>query len=89
MNYLRPDIKRGNITEDEDDLISDCTHFYTTDGHSLQEGFRVELITGSRTTGTHLSKNLKNQGTNPNLTKFRELIQRISLLFSFEPNLES
>ena len=21
MNYLRPDIKRGNITEDEEDLI--------------------------------------------------------------------
>ncbi|TKY64105.1 myb proto-oncogene protein [Spatholobus suberectus] len=64
MNYLRPDIKRGNITPEEDDLIIRM--------HSLL-GNRWSLIAGrlpGRTDNeiknywnTHLSKKLKNQGT--------------------------
>lgn len=67
MNYLRPDIKRGNITPEEDDLIIRM--------HSLL-GNRWSLIAGrlpGRTDNeiknywnTHLSKKLKNQGTDPN-----------------------
>lgn len=62
MNYLRPDIKRGNITPEEDDLIIRM--------HSLI-GNRWSLIAGrlpGRTDNeiknywnTHLSKKLKNQ----------------------------
>ncbi|XP_073263307.1 transcription factor MYB1-like [Populus alba] len=61
MNYLRPDIKRGNITPDEDDLIIRL--------HSLL-GNRWSLIAGrlpGRTDNeiknywnSHLSKRLKN-----------------------------
>lgn len=64
MNYLRPDIKRGNITPEEDDLIIRM--------HSLL-GNRWSLIAGrlpGRTDNeiknywnTHLSKKVKNQGT--------------------------
>ena len=64
MNYLRPDIKRGNITPEEDDLIIRM--------HSLL-GNRWSLIAGrlpGRTDNeiknywnTHLSKKLKIQGT--------------------------
>ncbi|XP_020227010.1 transcription factor MYB4 [Cajanus cajan] len=64
MNYLRPDIKRGNITAEEDDLIIRM--------HSLL-GNRWSLIAGrlpGRTDNeiknywnTHLSKKVKNQGT--------------------------
>ncbi|CAJ1950456.1 unnamed protein product [Sphenostylis stenocarpa] len=64
MNYLRPDIKRGNITPEEDDLIIRM--------HSLL-GNRWSLIAGrlpGRTDNeiknywnTHLCKKLKNQGT--------------------------
>lgn len=67
MNYLRPDIKRGNITPDEDDLIIRL--------HSLL-GNRWSLIAGrlpGRTDNeiknywnTHLSKRLRSQGTDPN-----------------------
>ncbi|KAG5056293.1 Transcription repressor MYB4 [Glycine max] len=67
MNYLRPDIKRGNITPEEDDLIIRM--------HSLL-GNRWSLIAGrlpGRTDNeiknywnTHLSKKLRNQGTDPN-----------------------
>ncbi|KAL6131114.1 hypothetical protein ACLB2K_069492 [Fragaria x ananassa] len=67
MNYLRPDIKRGNITPDEDDLIIRL--------HSLL-GNRWSLIAGrlpGRTDNeiknywnTHLSKRLMNEGTDPN-----------------------
>ncbi|KAI4328937.1 hypothetical protein L6164_021250 [Bauhinia variegata] len=67
MNYLRPDIKRGNITAEEDDLIIRM--------HSLL-GNRWSLIAGrlpGRTDNeiknywnTHLSKKLRNQGTDPN-----------------------
>ncbi|XP_043720928.1 transcription factor MYB12-like [Telopea speciosissima] len=67
MNYLRPDIKRGNISPDEEDLIIKL--------HSLL-GNRWSLIAGrlpGRTDNeiknywnTHLSKKLKNQGNNPN-----------------------
>ncbi|XP_020538278.1 transcription factor MYB1 isoform X2 [Jatropha curcas] len=63
MNYLRPDIKRGNITPDEDDLIIRM--------HSLL-GNRWSLIAGrlpGRTDNeiknywnTHLSKKLRSQG---------------------------
>nr|UYV30538.1 myeloblastosis transcription factor 308 [Begonia x semperflorens-cultorum] len=63
MNYLRPDIKRGNITSEEDDLILRM--------HSLL-GNRWSLIAGrlpGRTDNeiknywnTHLSKRLKSQG---------------------------
>ncbi|KAK9279875.1 hypothetical protein L1049_013558 [Liquidambar formosana] len=63
MNYLRPDIKRGNITPDEDDLIIRL--------HSLL-GNRWSLIAGrlpGRTDNeiknywnTHLSKKLRGQG---------------------------
>ncbi|KAJ8900635.1 hypothetical protein K2173_025412 [Erythroxylum novogranatense] len=70
MNYLRPDIKRGNITPDEDDIIIRM--------HSLL-GNRWSLIAGrlpGRTDNeiknywnTHLSKQLKNQGTVPNTRK--------------------
>lgn len=66
MNYLRPDIKRGNITPEEDDLIIRM--------HSLL-GNRWSLIAGrlpGRTDNeiknhwnTHLSKRLRNQGTDP------------------------
>lgn len=64
MNYLRPNIKRGNITCDEDDLIIRL--------HSLL-GNRWSLIAGrlpGRTDNeiknywnTHLSKRLVSQGT--------------------------
>ncbi|KAK1560553.1 hypothetical protein Q3G72_028000 [Acer saccharum] len=67
MNYLRPDIKRGNITPDEDDLIIRL--------HALL-GNRWSLIAGrlpGRTDNeiknywnTHLSKRLRSQGTDPN-----------------------
>ncbi|XVF80258.1 hypothetical protein PTKIN_Ptkin15bG0056600 [Pterospermum kingtungense] len=67
MNYLRPDIKRGNITPEEDDLIIRL--------HSLL-GNRWSLIAGrlpGRTDNeiknhwnTHLSKRLLSQGTDPN-----------------------
>ncbi|XVF22348.1 hypothetical protein REPUB_Repub12eG0164600 [Reevesia pubescens] len=70
MNYLRPDIKRGNITPDEDDLIIRL--------HSLL-GNRWSLIAGrlpGRTDNeiknywnTHLSKRLISQGTDPNTHK--------------------
>ncbi|KAL4366909.1 hypothetical protein GQ457_05G000960 [Hibiscus cannabinus] len=70
MNYLRPDIKRGNITADEDDLIIRL--------HSLL-GNRWSLIAGrlpGRTDNeiknywnTHLSKRLLSQGTDPNTHK--------------------
>ncbi|XP_044504211.1 myb-related protein 308-like [Mangifera indica] len=66
MNYLRPDIKRGNITPDEEDLIIRL--------HALL-GNRWSLIAGrlpGRTDNeiknywnTHLSKRLRNQGTDP------------------------
>ncbi|KAK7389786.1 hypothetical protein VNO78_25080 [Psophocarpus tetragonolobus] len=69
MNYLRPDIKRGNISSDEDDLIIRM--------HSLL-GNRWSLIAGrlpGRTDNeiknywnTHLSKKVKNQGTEDNST---------------------
>ncbi|CAL0318036.1 unnamed protein product [Lupinus luteus] len=64
MNYLRPDIKRGNISPEEDDLIIRM--------HSLL-GNRWSLIAGripGRTDNeiknywnTHLCKKMKNQGT--------------------------
>ncbi|XP_057979095.1 myb-related protein 308-like [Malania oleifera] len=70
MNYLKPDIKRGNITPDEDDLIIRL--------HSLL-GNRWSLIAGrlpGRTDNeiknywnTHLSKRLRSQGTDPNTHK--------------------
>ncbi|GKV13113.1 hypothetical protein SLEP1_g24180 [Rubroshorea leprosula] len=66
MNYLRPDIKRGNISADEDDLIIRL--------HSLL-GNRWSLIAGrlpGRTDNeiknywnTHLSKKLISEGTDP------------------------
>lgn len=70
MNYLRPNIKRGNITPEEDDLIIRM--------HSLL-GNRWSLIAGrlpGRTDNeiknywnTHLSKKLTNQATDPNTHK--------------------
>ncbi|TYJ22667.1 hypothetical protein E1A91_A08G140700v1 [Gossypium mustelinum] len=67
MNYLRPDIKRGNISPDEDDLIIRL--------HSLL-GNRWSLIAGrlpGRTDNeiknywnTNLSKRLLSQGIDPN-----------------------
>ncbi|KAI8024845.1 Transcription repressor MYB5 [Camellia lanceoleosa] len=70
MNYLRPDIKRGNISPDEDDLIIKM--------HALL-GNRWSLIAGrlpGRTDNeiknywnTHLSKRLLSQGTDPNTHK--------------------
>ncbi|XP_044493818.1 myb-related protein 308-like [Mangifera indica] len=67
MNYLRPDIKRGNITPDEEDLIIRL--------HALL-GNRWSLIAGrlpGRTDNeiknywnTHVSKRLRSQGTDPN-----------------------
>lgn len=78
MNYLRPDIKRGNITPDEDDLIIRM--------HSLL-GNRWSLIAGrlpGRTDNeiknywnTHLSKRLRSQGTDPNThKKLAETVQQ-------------
>ncbi|KAK2650042.1 hypothetical protein Ddye_017531 [Dipteronia dyeriana] len=77
MNYLRPDIKRGNITPDEDDLIIRL--------HALL-GNRWSLIAGrlpGRTDNeiknywnTHLSKRLRSQGTDPNThSKLSEPVQ--------------
>lgn len=70
MNYLRPDIKRGNITPDEDDLIIRM--------HALL-GNRWSLIAGrlpGRTDNeiknywnTHLSKRFRDQGTDPSTHK--------------------
>ncbi|CAO2835447.1 unnamed protein product [Amaranthus hypochondriacus] len=70
MNYLRPDIKRGNITPDEDDLIIRL--------HALL-GNRWSIIAGrlpGRTDNeiknywnTHLSKRLLSQGTDPDTHK--------------------
>ncbi|XAR62947.1 hypothetical protein NMG60_11022700 [Bertholletia excelsa] len=70
MNYLRPDIKRGNISPEEDDLIIKM--------HALL-GNRWSLIAGrlpGRTDNeiknywnTHLSKRLVSQGTDPNTHK--------------------
>nr|DAD36205.1 TPA_asm: hypothetical protein HUJ06_006845 [Nelumbo nucifera] len=67
MNYLRPDIKRGNISPEEEDLIIRL--------HSLL-GNRWSLIAGrlpGRTDNeiknywnTHLSKRFKSQGTDSN-----------------------
>ncbi|KAK9275569.1 hypothetical protein L1049_022836 [Liquidambar formosana] len=69
-NYLHPNIKRGNITADEDDLIFRL--------HSLL-GNRWSLIAGrlpGRTDNeiknywnTHLSRRLKNPTTNPDTLK--------------------
>ncbi|KAJ9148119.1 hypothetical protein P3X46_030210 [Hevea brasiliensis] len=55
MNYLRPDIKRGNITPDEDDLVIRPMPFSETAGHSLAEDYRAELIMKSRIIGTPIS----------------------------------
>ncbi|XP_010267522.1 PREDICTED: myb-related protein 308-like [Nelumbo nucifera] len=70
MNYLRPDIKRGNIGADEEDLIIRL--------HSLL-GNRWSLIAGrlpGRTDNeiknywnTHLSKRFKSHGTESNVKK--------------------
>ncbi|GAB2291126.1 transcription factor [Dionaea muscipula] len=70
MNYLRPDIKRGNISPDEDDLIIRL--------HALL-GNRWSLIAGrlpGRTDNeiknywnTHLNRRLKSQGIDPNTHK--------------------
>lgn len=70
MNYLRPDIKRGNIAPEEDDLIIKM--------HSLL-GNRWSLIAGrlpGRTDNeiknywnTHLKKKLISQGLDPNTHK--------------------
>ncbi|GFY81534.1 myb domain protein 111 [Actinidia rufa] len=70
MNYLRPDIKRGNITPDEDDLIVKM--------HALL-GNRWSLIAGrlpGRTDNeiknywnTHLTKKLRSLGTDPTTHK--------------------
>ncbi|KAL2524916.1 Transcription repressor MYB5 [Abeliophyllum distichum] len=70
MNYLRPGIKRGNITPDEEDLITRL--------HSLL-GNRWSLIAGrlpGRTDNeiknhwnTHLLKKLKNSGIEPKIHK--------------------
>ncbi|GMH21755.1 hypothetical protein Nepgr_023597 [Nepenthes gracilis] len=70
MNYLRPDIKRGNITPDEDDLIIRL--------HALL-GNKWSLIAGrlpGRTDNeiknywnTYLSKRLITQGMDPNTHK--------------------
>ncbi|XP_031475585.1 transcription factor MYB123-like [Nymphaea colorata] len=70
MNYLRPDIKRGNIGSDEEDLILKL--------HALL-GNRWSLIAGrlpGRTDNeiknywnTHLSKKLRNKGIDPDTHK--------------------
>ncbi|XP_039022094.1 myb-related protein 308-like [Hibiscus syriacus] len=54
MNYLRPDLKRGNFSEDEDQLIIKL-HSLLGNKWSLGD-YREEQITRSRTTGTHTSK---------------------------------
>ncbi|EFJ14339.1 hypothetical protein SELMODRAFT_120788, partial [Selaginella moellendorffii] len=66
INYLRPDLKRGNITEEEDELIIKL--------HSLL-GNRWSLIAGrlaGRTDNeiknywnTHLKKKLRSMGIDP------------------------
>ncbi|XP_031474663.1 myb-related protein Zm38-like [Nymphaea colorata] len=72
MNYLRPDIKRGNIGPDEEELILKL--------HALL-GNRWSLIAGrlpGRTDNeiknywnTHLSKKLRNEGIDPDTHKPR------------------
>ncbi|KAG4187805.1 hypothetical protein ERO13_A08G124600v2 [Gossypium hirsutum] len=81
MNYLRPDIKRGNISTDEDDLIIRL--------HSLL-GNRWSLIAGrlpGRTDNeiknywnTYLSKRLLSQGIDPNTHKKlpKPVVQQVS-----------
>ncbi|RVW14838.1 Myb-related protein Zm38 [Vitis vinifera] len=44
MNYLRPGIKRGNFTADEDDLIIRLRSLLGNRGRSLLEGFQGGLI---------------------------------------------
>ncbi|KAA8520769.1 hypothetical protein F0562_014959 [Nyssa sinensis] len=81
LNYLRPDIKRGNITPDEDDLIIRL--------HALL-GNKWSLIAGrlpGRTDNeiknywnTHLSKKLRSQGTDPNThKKLSESVQELKI----------
>ncbi|KAL8162447.1 hypothetical protein V2J09_013936 [Rumex salicifolius] len=70
LNYLRPDIKRGNISQDEDELIIKL--------HALL-GNKWSLIAGrlpGRTDNeiknywnTHLSKKLRSEGTDPSTHK--------------------
>ncbi|XP_031475586.2 transcription repressor MYB6-like [Nymphaea colorata] len=72
MNYLRPDIKRGNISSDEEELILKL--------HALL-GNRWSLIAGrlpGRTDNeiknywnTHLSKKVRNEGIDPYTPKAR------------------
>ncbi|CAB4304133.1 unnamed protein product [Prunus armeniaca] len=45
INYLRPDIKRGNFEQDEEDLIINYMPFLATGGRLLLEGCQ-----GGRTT---------------------------------------
>nr|URY18856.1 MYB protein [Zanthoxylum bungeanum] len=77
INYLRPDIKRGNFSQDEEDLIIKL--------HALL-GNRWSLIAGrlpGRTDNevknywnSHLRKKLINIGTDPNNHKVNQIIPR-------------
>ncbi|CAM8917531.1 unnamed protein product [Rhodiola kirilowii] len=52
-NYLRPDIKRGPFTEEEEKLvIHSCTAFLEIGGLQLLLSYLEEPITRSRTCGT-------------------------------------
>uniref|UniRef100_A0A7N0UHM0 Uncharacterized protein n=1 Tax=Kalanchoe fedtschenkoi TaxID=63787 RepID=A0A7N0UHM0_KALFE len=70
MNYLRPDIKRGNISSDEDDLIIRL-HILLGNRWSLIAG-RLPGRTDNEIKNywnTHLSKKLRLQGIDPDTHK--------------------
>ncbi|CAM8929322.1 unnamed protein product [Rhodiola kirilowii] len=70
LNYLRPDIKRGNISSDEDDLIIRL-HILLGNRWSLIAG-RLPGRTDNEIKNywnTHLSKKLRAQGIDPETHK--------------------
>ncbi|PQM33465.1 transcription factor MYB62 [Prunus yedoensis var. nudiflora] len=51
LNYLKPDVKRGNLSPEEQLLILDLHSSGATGGQKLRSIYRVERTTKSRTTG--------------------------------------
>ncbi|CAM8878918.1 unnamed protein product [Rhodiola kirilowii] len=54
LNYLRPDIKRGNISEDEEELIIRLHKLLGNRWSLIAVGYRGEQTMKSRITGTRL-----------------------------------